>query len=125
VLQVEIALTVYRAPLDNKTGHVTVEFKICNKAARCPIMKLLIFNEEKEGPNLHSVKFCFPLSMILSKDNKETYNEYVRDIFNDVQVLRSEGIPELGWMPFNIPEPQDMKSFQLCLVLGGACKGNK
>jgi hypothetical protein len=61
--------------------------------------------------------------MFLAKDNKETYNKYLREILNDVQVLRSEGIPELGWLPFDIPEPQDMKSFQLCLGRGGACKG--
>jgi hypothetical protein len=52
VHQVEIALTVYGAPLDDKTGHVTIGFKICDKAAGCPITKLLIFNEEKEGPHL-------------------------------------------------------------------------
>jgi predicted nucleic acid-binding Zn-ribbon protein len=123
VRQVEIALTVDGAPLDDKIGHVTIGFKICDKAARCPITKVLIFNEEKEGPNLQSGKFCFPVAMLLAKDNKETYNKYLREIFNDVQVLRSEGIPELGWLPFDIPEPQDMKSFQLCLGRGGACKG--
>jgi hypothetical protein len=123
VRQVEIALTVDGAPLDDKIGHITIGFKMCDKAARCSIMKLLIFNEEKEGPNLQSGKFCFPVAMILAKDNKETYNKYLREIFNDVQVLRSEGIPELSWLTFDIPEPQDMKSFQLCLGRGGACKG--
>jgi hypothetical protein len=122
VRQVEIALTVDGAPLDYKTSHIMIGFKICDKAARCPVTKLLIFNEEKEGPNIQSGKFCFPVSMPLAKDNKETYNKYFRDIFNDVQVLRSEGIPELGWLPFNIPELQDMKSFQLCLGRGRACK---
>jgi hypothetical protein len=61
--------------------------------------------------------------MLLAKDNKETNNKYLREIFNDVQVLRSERIPELGWLPFDILEPQYMKSFQLCLGWGGACKG--
>jgi hypothetical protein len=120
VHQVEIALTVDGAPLEDKTGHVTSGFKICDNAARCPIMKLLIFNEEKEGPNIQSGNFCFPVAMLLAKDNKETYYKYLRDIFNYVQVLRSEGIPELGWLPFDIREPQDMKSFQLCLSRGGA-----
>jgi hypothetical protein len=62
--------------------------------------------------------------MILAKDNKEKYNKYLREIFNNVQVLKSEGIPELGWLPFDIPEPQDVKSFQLCLGRGGAYKAN-
>jgi chromosome segregation ATPase len=59
VRQVEISLTVDGSPIDNKIGHITIGFKMCNKAARCPIMKLLIFNEEKEGPNIQSGKF-FP-----------------------------------------------------------------
>jgi hypothetical protein len=123
VRQVEIALTVDGDPLDNKTGHITIGFKICNKAARCPLTKLLIFNEDKEGPNLQSGKFFFPVAVLLAKDNKDNFNKYLRDIFNDVKVLRSKRIPELGWLPFEIPEPQDMKSFQLCLGWGGAYKG--
>jgi hypothetical protein len=82
VRQVEISLTVDGAPLDNKIGHVTIVFKICDKAAICPITKVLIFNEEKEGPNLQSGKFCFPVAMILAKYNKETYNKYLREIFS-------------------------------------------
>jgi hypothetical protein len=93
VRQVEIVLTIEGAPLDDNTRHVTIGFIICDTAARCPIAKLLIFNEEKEGPNLKSGKFCFPVAMLLVKDNTETYNNYLRDIFNDVQVLISEGIP--------------------------------
>jgi hypothetical protein len=76
VRQVEIALTVDGAPLDDKIGHVTSGFKIWDKPAICPKTKLLIFNEEKEGPNLQSGKFCFPVAMILVKDNRKTYNKY-------------------------------------------------
>jgi hypothetical protein len=47
VHQEEIALTVDGAPLDDKIRHVTIGFKICDKAPRCPTTKLLIFNEEK------------------------------------------------------------------------------
>jgi chromosome segregation ATPase len=54
VRQVEIPLTVDGTPLDDKIGHVTIRSKICNKATRCPITKVLIFNEDKEGPNLQS-----------------------------------------------------------------------
>jgi hypothetical protein len=122
VCQVEIDLTVDVSPLDDKTGYVMIVFEICNTAAKCPIMKLPIFNEEKEGPNPQSRKFCSPLTLFLAKDNKETYNKYVRDICNDAQVLISEGIRELGWLPFDIPESQDMESFQLCLGRGGHAK---
>jgi hypothetical protein len=77
-------------------------FIVCDKADRCPLTKLLIFNEEEEGPNLQSGKFFFPFAIILAKDNKETYNKYLRDIFNYAQLLRSKGIPEFGWVPFDI-----------------------
>jgi hypothetical protein len=61
--------------------------------------------------------------MVLSKDNRKTYNDCLRSIFEDFHLLRTEGVPELGWMPFEVPDPQDMKSFQLCLNRVGACKG--
>jgi hypothetical protein len=120
----ELALTVDGALLDETAGHVTIGFKVCDKDSICPIMKLLIFNEDKERSNLQLGKFCFPDEMLLTKDNKETYNKYLHDIFNDVELLSDEGMPELSWLPFDIPEPQDMKSFQLCLGRGGACKVN-
>jgi hypothetical protein len=54
---------------------MTIGFKVCDRANRCPITKLLSFNEEKEGPNLQSGKFLLPVAMLLAKDNKETYNK--------------------------------------------------
>jgi hypothetical protein len=109
--------------LDDKTGHVTIYFKICNKDVIDSITGKLIFNEDKDGPNLHSGNNCYPLGMFLLKDNKKLYNIYVRMIFEDVNILRTEDVTKLGWLPFNIMEPQDTKSFQLCLGRGGACKG--
>jgi hypothetical protein len=58
--------------------------------------------------------------MILAKDDKKTYNKYLRDISEEVDKLRNEGFPECEWLPFDIAEPKDMKSFQLCLGRGGA-----
>jgi hypothetical protein len=92
VWRVEIALTVDGAPLDNKTGHVTIGSKFCDKDAICPLTKHTILNEEKEGPNLQWEFFCFPVAMLLAKNNKDTYRKYLRDTFNYV-VLRSEGTP--------------------------------
>jgi hypothetical protein len=31
--------------------------------------------------------------MILAKDDKQTYNKKLRDIFEDVDKLRNEGVP--------------------------------
>jgi hypothetical protein len=123
IRKVEIAITVDGAPLDDKTGHITIGFKVCDKDAVDPITKKYIFNDDDDGPNLQSGKFCFPVAMILAKDDKQTYNKYLRDIFEEVDKLRNEGVPECEWLPFDIAEPQDMKSFQLCLGRGGACKG--
>jgi hypothetical protein len=115
--------TVDGAPLDDKTGHVTIGFNICNKSVIDPLMERIIFNEHDYGPNLQSGKKCIPIVVIFARDDKKTYNDYLRSIFEHVHVLRTEGVPELGWLSFEFPEPQDMKSIQLCLNRGGVCKG--
>jgi hypothetical protein len=115
IRKVEIAITVDGAPLDDKMGHITIGFKVCDKDAMEPIMKKYIFNNDDDGPNFQSGKFCFPVAMKLAKDDKQTYNKYLRDIFEEADKLRNEGVPECEWLPFDIAEPQDMKSFQLCL----------
>jgi hypothetical protein len=56
------------------------------------------------------------------KDNKSTYNKLLRHIFEFGQELRDVGIPELGWKPLRVSEPQDMKSSQMCMNCGGAAK---
>jgi hypothetical protein len=123
IRKVEIAITVDGAPLDDKTGHITIGFKVCDKDAVDPSTKQKIFNEDDDSPNLQSGKFCFPVAMIFAKYDKQAYNKYLRDIFEKVDKLRNEGVPECEWLPFDISEPQDMTSFQLCLGRGGACKG--
>jgi hypothetical protein len=75
---VEIALTVDRAPPDDHTGHVTVGFKICDKEAKYPISGKYIFSELK---NIQSSKWYYPIIMLLAKDNKDTYDKYIRPIF--------------------------------------------
>jgi hypothetical protein len=56
------------------------------------------------------------------KDNKSTYNKFLRHIFESGQELRAVGILELGWKPFRVSEPQYIKISQLCMNLGGAAK---
>jgi hypothetical protein len=63
--------------------------------------------------------------MILYKDDKQTYNKYLQDIFKEVDKVSTEGFPECEWLPFVIVEPHYMKSFQLCLGWGGPCKGTR
>jgi hypothetical protein len=96
--------------------------------AKCARHPLHIGNEDplKRGnlllPTIQSSKNAFPITSIIAKDNKATYNKFLRHNFEFGQELRDVGIPELGWKPFRVSEPQDMKSSQLCMNRGGAAK---
>jgi hypothetical protein len=72
--------------------------------------------------NIQSSENNFPITSIIANDNKSTYNKFLQHIFEFGQELRYVGIPELGWKPFRVSEPQDMKSSQLCMNCGGAAK---
>jgi hypothetical protein len=48
------------------------------------------------------------MTMLLVKDNTETYKRYIRPIFQFTEKLRTEGLGEL--LPFTVTEPQDMTS---------------
>jgi hypothetical protein len=69
------------------------------------------------------MQFCnwyFPIMIMIAKDDKDTYEKYLRDIFKFCDRLRTEGLDE--WKPFKIADPQDIKLLQLCLMRGGAAK---
>jgi hypothetical protein len=112
----EIAIMVDGAKLDDYCIHVTCGFKMTDKDARDPLTGKLLL------PTIQSSNNGFPITSIIAKDNKSTYNKFLRHIFECGQELRDDGIPELGWKPFRVSEPQDMKSSQLCMNRGGAAK---
>jgi hypothetical protein len=118
---VEIAITIDAAEIDNETNHITVGFKLCDKATRCPVTKMLIFSDLC---NLQSDKWCFPIKMLLAKDNNETCIRHFKDVFDFCQRLRTVALPERGWLPFLVAEPQDMKPIQLSVGRAGASKRN-
>jgi hypothetical protein len=118
IRSVEICLTIDGAPLDGHTGRVTIGFKICDKEAKCPISGKYIYSELK---NMQSSKWAYLITMLLAKDNKGTYERYIRPISEFTEKMRTEGLGE--WLPCSIAEPQDMKSLQLYLTRGGAAKG--
>jgi hypothetical protein len=71
-------------------------------------------------------QWCFPVMMIISKDNKSTYKKYFDYILDFCNKVRANGWTTKDgtqWNTFLVPEPQDMKSHQLCLGVGGACNG--
>jgi hypothetical protein len=112
----EIAITVDGAELDDYCIHVTCGFKMTDKDARDPLTGKLLL------PTMHSSNNAFLITYIIAKDKKSTYNKFQRHIFEFGQELRDDGIPELGWKPFRVSEPQDMKSSQLCMNHGGAAR---
>jgi hypothetical protein len=57
---------------------------------------------------------------ILAKDSKDTYDHFLKPMFDECEELRTNGLGD--WNPFQIPEPQDMKSRQLTLGCGGSAK---
>jgi hypothetical protein len=58
--------------------------------------------------------------MLLAKDNKDTYCNCIHPIFEFTEKMRAQGLGE--WFRLSVAEPQDMKSLQLSITLGGAAK---
>jgi hypothetical protein len=63
---------------------------------------------------MQSCNWCFPIMMMIAKDDKDIYEKNLRDIFEFCDRLYTEGLDE--WKPFKIADPQDMKSLHLCLT---------
>jgi hypothetical protein len=115
---VEFAITCDGAPLDDFTGYLTIGFKIVDKDDVCPISGKNIFHQLG---NMQADKWCFPILMILAKDDKATYDKYLCEISKFCEEISEKGLGD--WKPFKIADPQDMNSLQLCLTWGGAAKG--
>jgi hypothetical protein len=120
---VKMAITVDGEKLDDKVHHMTIGFKICDKRVWDPITGELIFDDNlpdgKEG-NIQSAEWCFPVMVILAKDNKGTYDKYFLVIFAFCDKVRNTSIN--GWNHVCIFETQDMKSTQIVLERGGSAK---
>jgi hypothetical protein len=69
---------------------------------------------------MQSSKRAYPITILLAKENTETYERYIRSIFQFTEKLRTEGLGE--WLPFSVAEPQYMKSLQLCLTFCHLCQ---
>jgi hypothetical protein len=87
VRNVKIYVTVDGAKLVDNSGHVTIEFKICDKRAKYPVTgKYIYTNAEGEKDyehmdNLQSGARFFHIIYILAKNNKEMYEKYLRPTF--------------------------------------------
>jgi hypothetical protein len=76
----------------------------------------------RKEETIQSSKNSFPITSLIAKDNKSTYNKFLRHIIEYGQELRDVGVTELGRKPFCVSEQQDMKSSTLCMNRGGAVK---
>jgi hypothetical protein len=53
---------------------------------------------------------CFQILAVIAQDNKDTYEKYLRAIFEFSEELRRDGFNDncKGWRQFKVSEPQDM-----------------
>jgi hypothetical protein len=51
----------------------------------------------------------FSILMILAKDDKATYDKYLRDFFKFSEEISEKGLGD--WKPFKIADPQDMNLY--------------
>jgi hypothetical protein len=100
-----MANTVGAVHIHDNATRVTIGFNIVEKRARDPITKTRIYYELQ---SMQSRQWCFPIMKILEKDSKDTYNHFLKPIFDKCEELRTNGLSD--WKHFQIPEPQDMKS---------------
>jgi hypothetical protein len=114
-----MAITIYGAKLDAKINHVTWGFKLTDQDIRSLITGMLIYSEYK---NMQSDSWSFPGKILFQDDNSKTYEQSFCDQFGCVRLLRTEGIPELGWLPCKVAKPSDMKAHHIVLGCGAADK---
>jgi hypothetical protein len=119
--ELEMPITIDGTKLYAKRNHVTWGFKLTDKDSRCPITGMLIYSELK---NMQSDSWRFPGTKLFEDDNSKTYEQSFCDHFF-VRLLRTEGIPELGWLPCNVSDPSDMKDHHIVLGCGGAVKRHR
>jgi hypothetical protein len=122
---IEVSITVDSAKLDDSCCHTTAGWKFTDVSTRDP---LIFDNNDPEKrlkllvETMQSEWCCLPIITMIAKYNKATYDKLLRHIFVFCQEIRDNGIPELGWLPLRVAEPQDVKISQLCMGRGGAAK---
>jgi hypothetical protein len=73
---------------------------------------------------MQSDSWYFPImTILLAKDKTSTYQKYVAHSFEFCNKVHEFGfeVGEGKWTHIHIPEPQDMKSRQICLKRDGTC----
>jgi hypothetical protein len=113
---VTMAATVDGGALAWKLTHVSAGIKFCDERTINPLTGRLLF-----GPTgfdkLQSRNVCYPMYVIIAKDNKELYSNELTSFFGDINDFEDAHGDGLKFC-----QPQDMYSHQKCLDRGGAMK---
>jgi hypothetical protein len=114
-----VAATVNGGDLAWGLTQVSAGVKVIDLKARDPITGQLLFGES--GCNKVQSKYnCYPLHIIIAKDNKELYQTHLSQFFRDVNDLEEEYSDRL-----RVAQGADMCSLQKMLGAGGAMKQRK
>lgn len=115
---VELALTSDGAQLTNSISHVAAGLKFNDMGLCDPLTKHPLLLHEPDSL-VQSRNLCFPLQIVIAKDNKTTLNGFraLYDKFNDGEVARA-----LLCQKFKMSFPGDMKLQWGALDDGGAAK---
>jgi hypothetical protein len=115
---IELALTSDGAQLTNTLSHVAAGLKFHDMATRDPLTKspLLLHGQDSL---VQSRNLCFPLRIVIAKDNKATLNGF-RPLYN--QFRNGEVATALQWQAFKMSFPGNMKLQWGALDNGGAAK---
>ena len=84
------------AQLSKNLSHTTGGFKIGDRCARCPFTKKLVLND-LEGCNAQSRSYCFPLTIVMNKETKESFQlfEPMFHFFEDCTKLDTNRLHDL------------------------------
>ena len=125
VVNLQMPITYDGAQLTHKTSHVTMGLKIADLDAVHPKTKLPF----RHMSEMNSPENSHPLCMVVGKESKEMIRDnfkWLLDFFS-ASSLGSEGgignpFADLGYLPFDMCVPADMKEhWNLCLP-GGTAK---
>jgi hypothetical protein len=115
---IELSLTSDGAQLTNTLSHVTAGLKFNDVGMRNPFTKELMFLLEA-GSLVQSRRWCFPLRVIIGKDNKKTLHGF-RPLYGKFE--SGEVSTALGCRCFTMAYTGDMKQQWGALDSGGAAK---
>jgi uncharacterized protein CbrC (UPF0167 family) len=116
--RVLLAATVDGGELSWNLSHVSAGVKIVDPNAKDPVSNELLFGES--GHDRVQSKFhCYPLHIIIAKDNKQLYQSHLSDFFRDVNTFEEQH-PGL-----DVVQEADMCSLIKTLGKGGAMKVKK